>query len=184
VGAFIPFFNWVSIAIAVAGLIVGIIALTRSGRPKAAAGVGTGLSVVALILSVILAIAYTVVFVHIWNNQQNIDTRPGAGTTEIPLVYQAGGTSHSATITYTTYDGVRSSTEQSTDAQLPFEKDLTTETGGAATYLSYTLTVTNGSDGGDVSCRIILDGTTIAEQHSSGAYTTASCTASGTQILK
>lgn len=63
IGAFIPFVNYVSGVIAVAGIILGIIAITRKDKPKKAGMAGLIVSVIALILSIVLAIAYTVGFV-------------------------------------------------------------------------------------------------------------------------
>lgn len=61
--AFIPLVNYVSGVIALVGLILGIIALVRKGAPKWFSLTGMIVSAVALILSIVLAIAYTTLFV-------------------------------------------------------------------------------------------------------------------------
>ena len=63
VGAFIPFINYVSGVLAVVGIILGIIAVTRKNKPKKAGAAGLIVSVIALILSIVLAISYTAAFV-------------------------------------------------------------------------------------------------------------------------
>lgn len=62
-GAFIPFVNYVSGVLAVVGIILGIIAVTRKNKPKKAGLAGLIISVVAMILSIVLAFAYTAGFV-------------------------------------------------------------------------------------------------------------------------
>ena len=63
IGAFIPFVNYVSGVLAVVGIILGIIAVTRKNKPKKAATSGLIISVIALILSIVLALSYTAAFV-------------------------------------------------------------------------------------------------------------------------
>ncbi|MBG6237695.1 hypothetical protein IWX78_000638 [Mycetocola sp. CAN_C7] len=63
IGAFIPFVNYVSGFLAVVGIILGIIAITRKNKPKKAGVAGLIVSAVALILSIVLAFAYTAGFV-------------------------------------------------------------------------------------------------------------------------
>lgn len=63
IGAFIPFVNYVSGLLALVGVVLGAIALSRKAKAKRGALVGLIVSVVALILSIILAIVYTAGFV-------------------------------------------------------------------------------------------------------------------------
>jgi hypothetical protein len=62
-GAFVPFLNYATGFVAFVGIVLGVIALVLKGRKKAVAAIGTGVSVVALILSIVLAIVYTAGFV-------------------------------------------------------------------------------------------------------------------------
>ena len=59
VGAFIPVLNYLTGILAIAGIVLGVMALLKVGRPKKAALTGTIISAIALILSIVLAIAYT-----------------------------------------------------------------------------------------------------------------------------
>jgi len=72
VGAFIPIINYVSGFAAIAGLVFGIIAVTRKGKPKGLAKGGIAASGVALLLSIVLAIVYTVGFVAAVNDAQGL----------------------------------------------------------------------------------------------------------------
>lgn len=180
VGAFIPVFDYVAVFIALAGIVVGVIGLFLAGRPKRAAIAGTIISFVALILSIVMAIVYTFLFFgHLIGAATNTD-RLGD---DVSLIYQVDGTGSDVDITYSSYAGDIETTKQVTGQVLPFEDEFEVATGGAATYNSYTLTAVNGAEGGDVICRIILDGKVLTEQTATGAYATASCTASGTQLL-
>jgi len=188
VGAFIPFFNYVAGLIAVVALVLGIIALFITGRSRGTAIAGLIIGFVALLVAIVLAIVYTFVFfgnlaTSIGNGSSSSSSGIDGSTREISLIYQVDGTGSDVTVSYTTYVDDITATKQQTGQSLPFEEEFTVGTGGAATYNSYTLTATNGADGGDVTCRILLDGTVVTEQTSTGAYATASCTASGTEIL-
>lgn len=180
VGAFIPIFNFLAVLIALAAVVLGIIGIIRTG-PKGSAVAGAVIGFIALVLSSILAIVYTFLFFgHLIGASTGTDELDG---TEIPLVYQVDGTGSDVDITYTiSADGVET-TEQVTSQRLPFEEDFDVAFGGADTYASYTLTAVNGADDGTVICRIILDGRILVEQESSGAYATASCTTSASELL-
>jgi hypothetical protein len=58
-GAFIPFVNYATGFLAFIGLVLGVIAIFIKGRKRTLAIVGSAVSLVALILSIVLAIAYT-----------------------------------------------------------------------------------------------------------------------------
>ena len=180
-GSFVPFLDYATGPLAFVGLVLGVVALFLAGRAKGAAVAGVVLSLVGLVTSIILAIVYTFVFFGVQAHSNPALVVP---SDSVPLVYQVDGTGSDATITYTTYTDDIPGTEQLMNQSLPFEEDLTAKIGAQYTYNSYTLTVTNGASDGDVTCRIILDGKVLEEQTSAGAYSTASCTASGTQLLE
>ncbi|MGD8166695.1 hypothetical protein ACEXOS_005690 [Herbiconiux sp. P16] len=182
IGAFVPFVDYATGVLAFVGLVLGVVGLFLAGRAKGAAIVGTILNVVAIAASVILAIVYTVVFFGVTVHSN--PALPAPDGESVPLVYQVDGSGSDATITYTTYTDDIPGAEQLTGQALPFEEDLTVKVGAQHTYNSYTLTATNGASDGDVTCRIVLDGEVLISQTSSGPYSTASCTASGTQLLE
>ncbi|TFB90866.1 DUF4190 domain-containing protein [Cryobacterium algoricola] len=79
VGAFIPIINYVSGFAAIAGLVFGIIAVTRKGKPKGLAKGGIAASAVALLLSIVLAIVYTIGFVAAVNDAQHVKAGASSG---------------------------------------------------------------------------------------------------------
>jgi hypothetical protein len=86
VGAFIPVINYVTGVAAIAGLVLGIIAVTRAGRPKGLAKAGIAASAVALVLSIVLAIVYTIGFVALVRDarQEALDIGSGGSTSSGP----------------------------------------------------------------------------------------------------
>jgi len=61
-GSFLPLLNYVSGFAAIAAVVLAIIGLTRTGRPKGTSVAGLILGGVALVLSIVLAIVYTIGF--------------------------------------------------------------------------------------------------------------------------
>ncbi|MDO9396469.1 MAG: hypothetical protein Q7T71_07990 [Herbiconiux sp.] len=187
VAALIPIVNYLAVLLAFVGVVLGVIALVLAGRRKAAAVAGTIVSFVALAASVVLAIVYTFVFfggLIGWVSEAGSSGPGGIDATSLPLIYQVDGTGSDVDVTYSTFVGDVQSTEQLLGQDLPFEESMTVAYGGADTYDSYTVTAVNGADGGDIECRILLDGQVLVEQSASGAYATATCTASGTDLIR
>jgi hypothetical protein len=187
VAALIPFVSYFAIVVALVGIVLGVIALVLPRRRKNAATAGSIVSFVALIVSIGTSIFYTVVLfgslISAITNSFEPTPPPPLGESSVPLSYEVDGTGSDVDITYTTFiDGI-DSTQQETGQRLPFERDFDVAYGGAATYNSYTLTAVNGDNDGDVTCRISLDDRVLIEQTASGAFATATCTVSGTELL-
>ncbi|GLK18989.1 hypothetical protein [Herbiconiux flava] len=187
VAALIPFISYFAIVVALVGIVLGVIALVLPRRRKKAATAGSIVSFVALIVSIGTSIFYTVVLfgslISAITGSFETTPTPPLGESSVSLSYEVDGTGSDVDITYTTFvDGI-DSTQQETGQRLPFERDFDVAYGGAATYNSYTLTAVNGDDGGDVTCRISLDDRVLIEQTASGAFATATCTVSGTELL-
>ena len=79
VGAFIPFLNYVTGVVALVGLILGIIAIVQKHASKPLAITGTAISFAALILSIILAVAYSAIFLSAANSVAHEDDPQGHG---------------------------------------------------------------------------------------------------------
>lgn len=173
VAAFIPFLNYGSGVIPFVGLILGIIALSKKNVKKSTALAGTIVSAVAVILSIIMAIVYTGLFFHAVD--QSVQKTNQENNTPVSVVYEVDGASKSATVTYSSYSNGASGTEQASGQALPFTKTVT----GTKGWSGYTLTATNGmNDDSDISCKITVDGKTVAQQTSTGQYATVSCSSS------
>lgn len=88
---------------------------------------------------------------------------------EVTVTYQVEGSGGNSSITYSGRDF---NIAQETAATLPWTKDVTIDGLGK----TVTLSATNDENGGDVTCRILVDGNAISEQTSSGPFASASCT--------
>ncbi|TXG90550.1 hypothetical protein DW322_10340 [Rhodococcus rhodnii] len=86
----------------------------------------------------------------------------------VSVTYQVEGTGTGATVTYS---GTNLDMAQETNATLPWSRDVDID--GLGKFV--TMTASNGSDGGSITCRILADGNQIAEQTSSGPYANVSC---------
>ncbi len=86
IGAFIPVVNYVSGFIAAVGLGLGIVGLVLKNRVKGMAIAGTVTSGVALVLSIVLAIAYSVWIIgELENDLGNVSTSSERPVTEAPV---------------------------------------------------------------------------------------------------
>jgi hypothetical protein len=85
--SFIPFINAGSGFIAFVGLVLGVIGIFQKGKSKNVAIVGSAISFVALILSIVLSIAYTAAFFSsvdsaVSTDSQVVETDPASGETD------------------------------------------------------------------------------------------------------
>lgn len=171
--AFIPFLNYGSGIIPFVGLILGIVALAKKNVKKTVALVGTVLSALAVILSIVMAVVYTGLFFSAVD--QSVKQVNEENNTPVSVVYDVTGASADATVTYSSYSNGNSGTEQASGQALPFTKTVT----GTKGWSGYTLTATNGlNDAGDISCKITVDGSVVAEQTSTGKFATVTCSSS------
>ncbi|MDA3806098.1 MULTISPECIES: MmpS family transport accessory protein [unclassified Clavibacter] len=184
VGSVIPFLNYVTGFVAFVGLVLGVIALFLKNRRKGAAIAGTIISVVALILSVVLAVTYTAGFAS--GVSDAIETSQAeasaAAEREVTVTYELTGSATSVSATYSTFTDGNSGSEQATEQALPFSKEIVAKVGGTFDFSSFTLSGTSGTEGGDVTCRILVDGAPVAEQTATGAYASAFCSASSEDL--
>jgi hypothetical protein len=175
VGSFIPFVNFGTGFIAFLGLVFGIIGLFMKHRSKTSAIVGSILSLIALILSIVLAVTYTASFAGAVS--KNIDQASRAAARQVPVVYTVTGKGKDVSINYEQGDD---GMEEANSTQLPWKKSFKGTVGGDFDYKIYNLTATNGADDkGKVTCSITIDGKVAVTKTSKGAFASANCDASG-----
>jgi hypothetical protein len=171
-GSAIPFVNYTTGPIAFIGLALGIVGVVLKGRPKAAAIAGTIIAGLALLLSIILASAYTAGFNAVAKSVHD-DTVKAAKS--ISLVYTVTGDSTDSNVTYSTYTGGTSGSEQATNASLPFTKTYTVKQGGTFDFNSFSVFASNGQTGTSITCSITLDGKIVSTHTATGPYASADC---------
>ncbi|MHA6799041.1 hypothetical protein [Bounagaea algeriensis] len=176
VGSIIPILNNLTAVAAFVGLILAIIGLF--GTKKVVAGIGAGLSVLAVVFTVLVQQAFMNQLDESFNNIEgtpqgatngtegaspSAENADGGGT----VVYTVEGSGSGMSVTY----GANGSTSQDTDPTFPWSAE---EPAGEG-FDFYTLTAQNGDNGGEVTCRISIDGQVVDEATSTGAYSMVNC---------
>ncbi|SFT45328.1 CD20-like family protein [Actinopolyspora lacussalsi subsp. righensis] len=192
--AWIPVIGFFGFILGALAIIFGIIGVVRGHK-----GTATNLvmSYIGLALGVIAFIVSIVVFVSLTNavNDQLNETNSGPGQSgqeqSAPssstnsegqgqssgdgqdaagsgkVLYEVTGSGGASSITY----GKGTQTSQQTNAELPWSK----ETGIADSVQFYSLTAQNGQSGGDITCKITVDGEVLAENTSNGQHAMVTC---------
>ncbi|RIJ17064.1 hypothetical protein DZF93_13640 [Clavibacter michiganensis subsp. insidiosus] len=181
IGSLIPLVNYASGFLAVVGIVLGIIGLLLRDRPKGRALAGLIVSVAALILSIVLAIAYTVGIVTIIGDAVE-ESRSSASPVPLPEPQGTGSPDDGVTADDVTADDVTVSYEltgtvptvsaawsgrlgevfgadEAADQPLPFTREVVLTGGSAFGDERLILVGTGGAEAGDVTCRILVDGT-------------------------
>ena len=147
------------------GIIFSALGFVRSRSGKAT---NKGLSIAGLVLSVIglvLCIIWLATAAKVVNEVNNEANRT------VTVHYEVSGTAKDASITYTTFGDGSASTNQEQPKALPWSKDISTKgllKGGS-------LSVTTGTEGGEVTCKVTVDGKETKTAKASGNFATASC---------
>ncbi|MBB4688616.1 DUF4190 domain-containing protein [Amycolatopsis jiangsuensis] len=163
--SFIPIIGVVAWPLVILGIVFAAVGLTRIRAGKAT---NKGMAIAGLVLSVlglVIAIVWTAVFA------KAVDDVNTEANRAVTVHYEVTGTAKDASVTYTTLGDGGSSVSQEQPKTLPWTKDLTAKgllKGGS-------LTVTTGMSGGEVTCKVVVDGKEAKTSTASGNFATASC---------
>jgi len=160
--SFIPIVGMIAWPLVVLGLVLGLVGLNNANKGRAT---NKGLAIAGVVLSV-LGLLVCVAWVAIFGQAVNEDA-----TKSQVVVYEVSGDAPNATVTYSTFGDDGAATSQEELTTLPWRKELTVKgllSGG-------TLTVTAGSEGGSVACKITVDGVEKKSATGTGAFTSALC---------
>ena len=91
------------------------------------------------------------------------------------VVYEVIGSGTAGNVTYMK-EGF--SQEQQTSAKLPWRKELQFKDEVGA-FAPLSLVAQNGAKGGDITCRITVDGEVVGESTSNGQYAVVTCNGNG-----
>ncbi|WP_344866984.1 DUF4190 domain-containing protein [Amycolatopsis ultiminotia] len=159
--SFIPIIGVIAWPLVILGIVFAALGIARLRSRKATnkgiAIAGLVLSVVGLVIAIVWAAAVT----------KAVDDVNRAVTVH----YEVTGTAKGASVTYTTLGEGGASTSQEQPKTLPWSKDITAKGFGKGG----TLTVTTGMNGGDVTCKVVVDGKEAKTATASGNFATASC---------
>jgi hypothetical protein len=190
--SFIPIVNYVSGVLALVGLVLGIVGLVIKNRPRGLAIAGVIVSALALVLSIVLAIVYTVGFAttvvgEISEQIPDSSSFPTDAATPdedertVEVVYEITGDGTDVTIVYLSVTAAESGSdiETLTEQTLPWTEEFDATVGGEFDYSTFNVTATNGAeDEGEIACSITVDGEVVAEDTADGAFGIVSCTSS------
>ncbi|NYH79850.1 hypothetical protein FHR84_003188 [Actinopolyspora biskrensis] len=139
--------------------------------------VGIGLGVLALVVPTLVFGLFTIATTEQSTGTTSGSVQPARPTSTSPedgresatgrVVYEVTGSEGVNTITY----GRDGATNRATGTELPWSEEQRI-TGGAE---SYSLSVRNGQNGGEVTCEITLDGEVLARNTADGPHTMVTC---------
>ncbi len=163
--SFIPVVGLVAWPLVILGIIFSALGFVRTRSGKAT---NKGLSIAGLVLSVIglaICIVWTVTAAKVVNEVNNEANRV------VTIHYEVTGTAKEASITYTTIGDGNASSNQDQPQTLPWSKDITTK----GLFKGGSLSVTTGAEGGEVACKVVVDGKEAKTAKASGNFATATC---------
>ncbi|WP_019855518.1 MmpS family transport accessory protein [Actinopolyspora mortivallis] len=183
--AWIPVIGFLGFILGILAIIFGVIAVVRAHKGTATnmvmSYIGLAAGVVALVVSIVV---FTVLVNEVDKQLDNMNTGPGGGQgapsrdeqggsgTEQgdgagQVVYEITGSGSVASVTY----GKGTQTSQDTNAELPWSQ----KTEAAEGVEFYSLTAQNGQEGGEIACKITVDGEVLAENTSNGPHAVVNC---------
>ncbi|MBN9746720.1 MULTISPECIES: DUF4190 domain-containing protein [Amycolatopsis] len=163
--SFVPVVGLVAWPLVILGIIFSALGFVRTRSGKAT---NKGLSIAGLVLSVIglaICIVWTVTAAKVVNEVNNEANRV------VTIHYEVTGTAKEASITYTTIGDGNASSNQDQPQTLPWSKDITTK----GLFKGGSLSVTTGAEGGEVACKVVVDGKEAKTAKASGNFATATC---------
>ena len=163
--SFLPIIGVVAWPLVILGVIFSGIGFARARAGKAT---NRGLAIAGLVVSVlglVICIVWTTV---VTKAVSDVNTEANRTVT---VHYEVTGTATDASITYTTLGDNGMSTSQEQPKALPWSKDLSAK----GLIKGGTLTVTTGANGGEVTCKVVVDGKEAKTSKASGTFATASC---------
>lgn len=182
--AVIPVLSFIAWLPAIAAIVLTIVGLALKGRKKLFAAIGLPIAVVAIIVGIIVSVVTGLAAVSAGINEVQ-KTASAKAAEPLTVVYSARSTTGTiGNVTYSTYTGNNSGTEQAANQPSPWSKQLDLKRGGDFDYKSFLVIASAGADGGDVTCSITVNGKEVSTQTSSGAFASATCNVSGTDLDK
>lgn len=163
--SFIPIIGIVAWPLVIVGLVLSILGVIRAGNGQATnrglAIAGTALSAVGLVICILYAVVFTAA-VSTVNDQQNAVST---------ITYEVTGDAKTATVTYSSFGGGNSATNQESLTQLPWHKEVQAK----GVLAGGTLSVMTDENGGTVSCKVTVNGKEAKTATGTGPFASAIC---------
>ncbi|WP_307795801.1 MmpS family transport accessory protein [Amycolatopsis sp. 195334CR] len=158
----IPFIGVIAWPLVILGLIFSILGVVRVNKGVATNKVLSIVGIVASVLGLGVCIAWIFIFNSAVNEVQDEYNRTAAVT------YDVTGTGSNVEVTY----GEALNPQSETVSTLPWSK----QTENKGIIKGGMLTVMADENGGDITCKITVDGAVVAENTASGPFAVAVCT--------
>lgn len=162
----IPLLGVLAWPLVVLGVIFSALGIARVRKGTAT---NKGLAIAGLVVSIV-GLAACVLWAFVINTADNALEEEAAR--EIEITYEVTGDTATADIEYSTYSGDGVETHSENAAKVPWTKKVTAKgllKGGS-------LLATTGESGGEITCRVLVDGKETEVGTASGPYAMATCT--------
>jgi hypothetical protein len=181
--AVIPVISFIAWLPAVVAIVLCIIGLASKGRPKVFAAIGLPVAIVAIIVGIIVSVVTGLAAVGTAVNEVQ-KTASAKAAEPLTVVYSVTSDQPTVSVTYSNYSNGSSGLEQAQGTPAPFTKELDLTRGSDFDFKSFTLTGSLNQTGGTVTCTITVNGKQVSTQTSSGVFSSATCSASGSDLGK
>lgn len=165
--SFIPFVGVVAWPLVILGIIFSAIGISKAVKGRAT---NKGLAISGLVVSVI-GLVICILWAVVWGAA--VDEVNDELNAEVKITYEVTGDATNVSVTYTTFSGDNNvAPTEETVATLPWTKEVTAKDiikeGG-------TVIATTGEQGGNLTCRLLIDGKEIATETVSGPFQMVTC---------
>jgi heme/copper-type cytochrome/quinol oxidase subunit 2 len=163
--SFIPIIGIIAWPLVILGLVLSIVGMVRANSGEATnrglAIAGTVLSALGLVVCLLYALVFTAAVTTVDHEQNAVST----------ITYDVTGDARNATVTYSSFGGGNSATNQESVAQLPWHKEVQAK----GVLPGGTLTVMADQSGGTVTCKVTVNGKEAKTATGTGPYASAIC---------
>lgn len=165
--SFIPLVGVVAWPLVILGIIFSAIGISKAVKRRAT---HKGLAITGLVVSIV-GLVMCVLWASVIKTAN--DEVNEAANRETVVVYEITGDAANVDVTYSVLNGDNMDSEDETVATLPWKKEVKMK-GFAADLLPQVL-VTTGEAGGNVTCKLTVDGKEVDTETASGPFELATC---------
>lgn len=171
--AVVPVLSFLAWLPAVTAIVFAIVGLVVKNRPRAMAGIGLGVAILALIVGIIVSIVTTLGAVATGIDAV-VEEQQAEAAEILEVTFEVTGTTP-ANVSYSYEDANGVDISESTDdVTLPFSLDVQVPRGDfSLNYFSLSATSTVE---GEIACTLSINGEVVAQDSSSGSFNLVSCT--------
>lgn len=163
--SFIPLIGVVAWPLVILGIIFSSVGISKAVKGRAT---NKGLAIAGLVVSVI-GLVICILWAAVWKTAS--DEINEEANREAVIVYEITGDATNVDVTYSVFSDADVSTKDETVATLPWTKEVKTK----GYVKEGQVIVTTGEAGGNVTCKITVDGKVVESNTASGPFEMATC---------